>query len=664
MVLRSQKLLGMNKLEKYILYITIFLVPVAFTSLFSNFFDIPKVLILAIGVALTLLLVAVRALLGGKLTIGISNFDFPLLLLLAAYLLSAFIKTPNKMDAFFFPGTASVIAGVVIFYFLLNIKSANKKSAGVALFLSGTLVSVVYLLAVSGLFAKIPQLPAFIKNTSFSTLGGLLPQALFIGILLPIGISLVLTTRESTRKLFFAVAVAVSALALVLTIYNILPGKPQSPALPPFTTSWAVAVEALKQSPLLGVGPGNYITAFSQFRPISYNATPLWAVRFTTASDFPLTVLAEVGLLGLAALAFIYWKVFAGVKDSLSTVTLNLNFEAASLLSLLIALVLLIIFPVNTPLLFLVLVLIFLNAKTHEISIPLFASGEGVTSRLPAAVVTLPIIAAVVALGFFGGRAFLAEAKYKKSLDFLVANDGKSTYDTLREAISLNPYVDRYHSSYTVVNMALARAMAQNENLTDADRTTVSQLIQQAIREGKAVVALNPGRAGGWESLARTYQSIMPLAQGADAFAIESFSQAVVLDPINPNLRIALGGVYYALGRYDEAIRAFELAVVSKPDLANAHYNLAAAHREKGNIDEAIAQFNATLSLVIKDSEDYNLVKTEIENLEKKRPVKEAGGTLNLTPPAPAEEPVIKPPLTLPEEATPPAPEASPSPTP
>jgi hypothetical protein len=34
---------------------------------------------------------------------------------------------------------------------------------------------------------------------------------------------------------------------------------------------------------------------------------------------------------------------------------------------------------------------------------------------------------------------------------------------------------------------------------------------------------------------------------------------------------------------------------------------------------------------------------------------KEAEGTQNLTPPAPAEEPVLKPPLTLPEEATPPA---------
>ncbi|KKU03134.1 MAG: hypothetical protein UX03_C0022G0013, partial [Candidatus Woesebacteria bacterium GW2011_GWE1_45_18] len=158
-----------------------------------------------------------------------------------------------------------------------------------------------------------------------------------------------------------------------------------------------------------------------------------------------------------------------------------------------------------------------------------------------------------------------------------------------------------------------------------------------------------------WENLGRTYQSIMAFATGADAFAITSFNQAVALDPTNPNLRIALGGIFYSLGRYDEAVRTFELAVLSKPDLANGHYNLAIALREKGNLEDAIAQLNAVLSLVEKDSEDYNLVKTEIENLEKKLPAKEAEGTESLTPPTPAEEPVLKPPLTLPEEATPPA---------
>ena len=640
----------MNKLEKYLLYLTIFLVPVAFANLFSNFFDIPKILVLALGVALTLLLVAVRTLLGGKLTVGLSNFDFPLLLLLVAYLFSAFIRTPNKMDAFFFPGTVTIISAGVLLYFLINLVGANKKALGVTLFLSGTLVSVLYLLAAAGILAKIPLLPQFVKEPSFSSIGGLLPQALFLGTLLPLAIALVLAEKEATKKLFYAASLAVTSLALAVTIFNILPGKPDSPALPPYATSWAVAIESLKVSPVLGMGPGNYLTAFSRFKPLEYNATPLWAVRFTTAADFPLTLLAEAGLLALAALTLVYWKVLKGFKEKLSG---GFDYEKGLFASLALSLVLLLIFPASTPLLVATFVLLAANSKVHEVIIPLSA-GSAVGSRLPAAILTLPVIVGLGILGYYGGRAFFAEYQFRRAINFLVQNDGKGSYDTLREAINLNPYVDRYHVSYAQVNLALARAIAQNEDLTDTDRTTISQLIQQAIREGRATVTLNPQRSGNWEVLARTYQSIMAFATGADNFAIQTYNQAVALDPTNPNLRIALGGVYFALGRYDDAVRVFELAVLSKPDLANSHYNLAAGYREKGEIEKAIEQMNAVLSLVEKDSQDYQVAKAELENLEKRRPATEEGSE-NLTPPAPAEEPVISPPLTLPEEAIPPA---------
>ena len=72
------------------------------------------------------------------------------------------------------------------------------------------------------------------------------------------------------------------------------------------------------------------------------------------------------------------------------------------------------------------------------------------------------------------------------------------------------------------------------------------------------------------------------------------------------------------------------------------------------------------LSLVDRNSQDYELAKTELENLEKKVPSEEAEATESLTPPQPAEEPVIEPPIELPEEASPPkAPEKiTPSPTP
>jgi tetratricopeptide (TPR) repeat protein len=103
----------------------------------------------------------------------------------------------------------------------------------------------------------------------------------------------------------------------------------------------------------------------------------------------------------------------------------------------------------------------------------------------------------------------------------------------------------------------------------------------------------------------------MAFSQGADQFAIQALSQATALDPMNPALRLSLGGVYFAIGDYENAIDVFKLAVIAKPDWANSRYNLAVAYREKGETDKAIAEFNNTLSLLEKDSNDWQIVKKE-----------------------------------------------------
>jgi len=387
---------------------------------------------------------------------------------------------------------------------------------------------------------------------------------------------------------------------------------------------------------------------------LGYNATRLWAVKFTTASNYPLTLLAEVGLLGLAGLVLLYWKVFKEIAGKLSGI---FDYQKALVISLILSLLFLALFPANIPLLLAAFVLLAANAAVKTAAIPLFVptlAENTPASRIPAVILALPIIVGVGFLVYWGGKVYSAEYQFRKVGKFLAANEGKAAYDTLRNVIRLNPSVDRYRATYSQVNLALASAIAQKKDLTDADRTTIAQLIQQAIREGQATVTLNPQRAGNWEILARTYQAIMSFATGADAFTIQTYSQAVALDPTQPNLRIALGGVYYALGRFDDAIKAFELAVLAKPDLANGHYNLALAYREKGEIDKAIEQMNLVLSLVKRDSKDYEIAKTQLDNLEKRKKEKaETGETLS--PPSSAQPPVLKPPLTLPEEATPPA---------
>ena len=221
---------------------------------------------------------------------------------------------------------------------------------------------------------------------------------------------------------------------------------------------------------------------------------------------------------------------------------------------------------------------------------------------------------------------------------------------------------------------AQADLLTSEAGLTDQDRATITQLVQHAIREGKAAVALNQAKVTNWENLASLYRNLINFAQGADQWTVAALSQAINLDPYNPVLRIDLGAVHYSLGNYEWAQRQFELAVDLKPDLANAHYNLAMALRENDKPELAQQELEATLSLLEAGSTDYERVKKELEGLKEGLEKELEEELEEIVPPeTPAEG--IEPPLDLGEEAGPawPAeaeseptitPTISPSPTP
>lgn len=654
-----------EKIERAILIVGLLFLPLVFSPGILSAFETPKLLLTAIFLSLVLLICSVKIAVRGSLSLKLTNLDLPVILLALAYLASGIIKTPNKTEAFFIPGTASVIILGTLLFFLANaFFTEHRKSLAATLFLSAVLASSCSLIFASGIFTKIPQLPAFLKDLGFSTFGGKLPEVIFILTVLPLGIAVLLKEKQSVKKLFWGVCLGVVGLNTVLSVYKMLPGKVMAPALPPFRTSWSIAIDTLKETPLLGMGPGNYISAFNLFKPLTYNNTSLWSTKFNTSRSFLLTNFTETGLLGFAVLVFVLFQIYKMFKKILRKDSTKSLLEIGIFTSLGLSVISLIVFPLYLTGIFLFFIILSLASEKRDLNINLkmVGSSPAVASKLPAIIIAAAAIIAIMVVNYFGIRFTLAEYRFTQALNAVANNDGGLAYDAITKAIKQNPKVDRYHAAFSQIDIAIANSIAQKKDLSDQERTTVTQLIQEAISEAKAAVSLNPQRAGGWENLAMIYKSIMAFAQGADNFAVQAYNQAVALDPINPNLRITLGGTYYALGRYDEAIETFKLAVLAKPDLANAHYNLAAAYREKGEIEKAITEINTVLTLVKADTPDYDLAKSELDSLEKNRPSSAPSTSLrtteeqgNLTPPTEAPEQIIKPPLELPEEATPPA---------
>ncbi|MDO8503841.1 MAG: tetratricopeptide repeat protein [bacterium] len=650
------------KLKTYILYGLVFLLPLFFLPITPDFFDLPKLALLSIGVLLLLFLWTLEHYRSESWHIRRTPFDLPILAFVGALVLSSLLSS-SKLGAFVFPGTTTLITGASLLYFLLvqEIGVSQEKRAKIIsmLLLSASISAFVSVLAGLGLFELVGKnsFPAFLTQPTFGTIGGALPAISFWVLLIPLAVEQFLEKKTKLVSLPSFVLLLLVLGVLVVGFY-LLPGQAASPKILPLSTGWAIALETLKTQPFFGVGPGNFLEAFGRFRPVSYNFTDVWNLRFAVSSNWYLHVWTTSGLLGVAAFLWLVVRVAKTVRKKKEWANYSLLLACLTFLLIPGSLILIVAFYI------LLALLGSLEAKEGNIHFPAFG-GSG--KRLFSVGLPLLSLAALAALLWFGGKIYVAETVYYQAISAAGRNEVTEAYKTFIKAIQQNPGRDVYRITYSQTNIAIANSLAGKKDLTDQDKQTINQLVQQAIREGKAAVVLNPRISANWENLARIYQALIPLAQGADQWAISSYQQAINLDPVNPILRIAFGGVFYSLQQYDDAIRTFELAVSAKPDFANAHYNLAAALKGAGATQKAIAEMEQVLKLVKEDSPDYQLAQSELNALRGQLAQKEAtpsGKLSELTPPEATPSAKLEPKLNLPQEATPPAttPEASPQP--
>jgi tetratricopeptide (TPR) repeat protein len=341
-------------------------------------------------------------------------------------------------------------------------------------------------------------------------------------------------------------------------------------------TSWYAAVETLKSptTALFGVGSDNFISIFTRVKPAVYNQSDLWQLNFNKSRSFVLHIWTETGVLGLAS--FILMMIVAARTVLALRTNKNEHSDYFAAATLYMAIVLF-IFPPSLPVLFLFFLLLALigveSARAKKVSLDL--------NDVAPAYLGISIVSLLGLLGMFYllGRAYMAEYYFKRSVNGLSANNGRVVYDNLVKAIQTNPYSETYHLTFSQINLLIANNIAtrvvsaqkNNGKVSDQDRQTIAQAIQQAIVEAKTAVQLNPAKAQNWENLALIYRNIINVAQGGDSWTVASYQRAILSDPVNPQLRLNLGGVYYSLKNFPAAAQMFQQAIELKRDWANAH---------------------------------------------------------------------------------------------
>lgn len=665
------------RLKSYLLYLFIFLFPLFFLPTTQEFFATNKLYLLAFG-GLLLLLISVGELLVSKKIVWRKNmFDGPVLLFLLTVGLSILINSPNKIQALLNPnfGLVALLSLTVLYFYLSRNSEIMRHWINIVFSLSSLFLSLTTIIFFFYPFelTPLPQSFQFLKNPGFNLFGNQIDLAIMLGFFVLYELIHIIKNEGSKKNvsIFNFVLLVVNFLALALTFYLIL--KPfsnpnQQVLLPPFAISWYAAVETLKNpiTALFGVGVDNFSSMFTRVKDLFYNQSALWQINsFTVSRSALLHIFTETGLFGLVTFVIL---VVNGFKKIL--VSKHLSFELAGFVFVLLMMAL---FPPSLPLFFLFFFMLSVlaadDANSHEQS---FDMSEIIPLYLGIIILSLLLIGG---MGYVLGRSYLSEYYFKQGLNGIASNNLKDLYDNERQAIILNPYIERSRISFSQINLLIANNIASKANpseakalgdkktlqLSDQDRQTIAQAIQAAIAEAKAAVGLNPQKAGNWENLAAIYRNILNVAQGADVWTVSAYQRAVVLDPQNPLYRLSLGGVYYSLNSFDEASKMFEQSVTLKPDWANGHYNLAWGLYQKGDYQRAVSEMQNVIALLNpqKDQTDYQKAQKELEEFKKKLPKteeqttkgteKQQPGQLTLPTPQPTIEPKIK----LPKEASP-----------
>ncbi len=651
----------------------VFLIPLFFLPFTADLYEFNKNILLLVITGILLILWLLKMALSGKFVFQKTWLDLPILIFAGTFVLSTVINAANKWETLWLPGSTGTIIFLTLFYFLLtnNLKENYVSKCLKALSISASLLALLTIYQFISL--KIGNsflFPTFIKT--LTPAGSLIPLVTFLLTVLALDGTRIYFESSRNKVLpkagsyfdfkNFRRSSLLSYITTSLVIIGLVIGFIQlftnaKPLLLPFNTAWAIAVDSFKNWRLFlfGVGSSSFLDAFSQFRPMGYNLGNLWNVRFIYSSNYYLQLLTTVGILGLGT--FI-WVIVNVIKTHLALQKKEKEENLIVFIPLLVIFVVLFFIFHN----FLFLFLLYLLLAAFSLNLPVKKEFSE-SSKIAVWSIFIPVTLVVLAFFYFLGRAYVADVYLKKSLVAMAQNDGNNTYNYQIKAIALNPFNDTYRLYYSQTNLALAYALAQKTDISDQDRQTITTLVQQAINEAKTAVSLNKNKVTNWENLAGIYRQLINFAEGSDQWAITSLSQAIKLDPVSPSLRLTLGGVYYALGNFDEAIRYFQQTIDLKPNFANGYYNLSAAYREKGDFKKANEAMNTVLSLLPISSEDYQKAYKEATDLAKQMNIEEASGSASpsqqeaqaqetpLLGPEPLPSPVITPPIQLPEDS-------------
>lgn len=447
-----------------------------------------------------------------------------------------------------------------------------------------------------------------------ATDNNLLWMILLIGMISLLSLSL-LRAKDFVGTGRFALPMSLTVIAIM---FLFLPsplhlGLPVE-VVPSQAVSWQIATDTLhNNTPAFGTGPGTYQQNYIAFRPQEINQTTFWSTSFDRASSHILTLLPTIGWVG--TICFVLFLLVLCLQTLNHLITEKQSKEWHRIFVLFSAwlplTVALFFYTSNLTLLFTFWMLSALIAGNilHQTTTITF-------SRSPRTGLSLSFVfvlsAVVVVTGLFvTSQRYAAEIAFAQgvALDRQGA-EADPIIAKFNTAATYNRLSDIYFRGLSQALLLKVETAVQNP-VSPEQAQDLLQLISQSITAAKTATELAPKTAANWNILGALYREIAVVDQKAEAFAIDAFNRAHLLDPQNPVPLTEIGkcAMTFAQNSQTNAVKnntavdqqaidayiaraeeALNQAIALKSDYGPAHYQLALVYEQQGRLADAIAK--------------------------------------------------------------------------
>jgi len=658
---------------RWLLLGIVFLVPIFFLTPNSHPIEFNKVLLFDILVLVTAFIFLLKTLISGKFSFAMNKFHLLVAAFFVFYLIS-FVFTKNYysslvgISGFYSASIFSVFCFILFFYLVISIVRSKEDIIRliVASMVSAGIVAMFNILQVNG----INLLPWEVtQNSSFNLIGSsslilavytavylLISFGLFLffkkkwqvamcGALTLVNLFLIFVLNKNIA--FYILALGLFMLLILITFkskqlsnwwvlvptivltvvvlfifvdsQSLTSTQVSDSILLDDKTSASIAWQSFKKAPLWGSGPQTFNYDFSMYRPVEFNNSELWNLRFIKSSNEWFGLIATIGLGG--TLAFLLMGLWFLVKHTLSIlstkkITDNWKLSLIVLISWFILFISSFLLPFNFILSFVWWLLLGLGFKfllldsKKEKEFVLKKSSKPWLIALSAFIV---VTAGTIMVIFFGTKLWLADYNFVKAQQGIGQQEEIDAIEgKLQRAINYNSNEVKYYFSLAqgYVTQAQLEAYKEEPNIELIQR--YSQKVLDLINQVKLVDPNNPAV---YEQEASLYDSMRNLISNVDDLSITAYSSLVTVDPINPLARLNLGRsrllqaqgllstaqneeqIQQANQLIKQAIDGFDKAKEFKEDFVMADTNLVLAYEVSGDYDRALIKLQEIILL-------------------------------------------------------------------